>query len=288
MSIEIKNLTHKYNAGMPFEKVALNNINLKIETGEFVAIIGHTGSGKSTLIQMFNGLLKPTEGSVLIDGIDINAKDTDRKSIRQKVGLVFQYPEYQLFEMTVKDDVAYGPKNLGLETDEINRRVKYALDAVGMNKSFYEKSPLEMSGGQKRRVAIAGILAMKPDVLILDEPTAGLDPKGREELFMQLQKMHKELGLTIVLISHSMEDVARYAEKLFVLAHGEIKFRGTPREVFKNKAELEQIGLAVPQIRYIMSSLQDKGMNVSDDVLTVEEAAANIIEYLKSRRGEAK
>ena len=283
MSIKIKNLTHIYNEGMPFEKMALNDINIEINTGEFVGIIGHTGSGKSTLIQMFNGLLKPTKGEVLVNNENINGDKVNKKEIRQKVGLVFQYPEYQLFEMTIKDDVAFGPKNLGLSKEEVEARVKYALEAVGLDESYYEKSPFELSGGQKRRVAIAGVLAMKPEILILDEPTAGLDPKGRNELFEQLQKMHKELGLTIVLISHSMEDVARYVEKLFVLYKGKIAYQGTPREVFANGKKLEEIGLGMPQIRYIMEALKEKGMNVSEDVLTVEEAASQLIEYLRTK-----
>lgn len=281
MSITIRNLTHKYNEGMPFEKVALEGINIEIKSGEFIGIIGHTGSGKSTLIQMFNGLLKPTEGEVLVNDQDINGEKVNKKEIRQKVGLVFQYPEYQLFEMTVKDDVAFGPKNLGLDANEITARVQYALDAVGLDETYYEKSPFELSGGQKRRVAIAGVLAMKPEILILDEPTAGLDPKGRNELFKQLQKMHHELGLTIVLISHSMEDVAKYAEKLFVLYKGKIAYQGTPREVFANGKKLEEIGLAMPQIRYIMETLKEKGMPVTEDVLTVEEAADILIKYLR-------
>ena len=281
MSITIKNLTHVYNEGMPFEKVALEDINIEIKSGEFVGIIGHTGSGKSTLIQMFNGLLNPTRGEVLVNDQDINGEQVSKKEIRQKVGLVFQYPEYQLFEMTVKDDVAFGPKNLGLDANEITARVQYALDAVGLDHTYYEKSPFELSGGQKRRVAIAGVLAMKPEILILDEPTAGLDPKGRNELFKQLQKMHHELGLTIVLISHSMEDVARYAEKLFVLYKGKIAYQGTPREVFANGKKLEEIGLAMPQIRYIMEVLKEKGMPVTEDVLTVEEAADILIKYLR-------
>lgn len=286
MSITIKNLTHIYNEGMPFEKTALKDINIEINTGEFVGIIGHTGSGKSTLIQMFNGLLKPTKGEVIINGQNIHGDKVNKKEVRQKVGLVFQYPEYQLFEMTIKADVAFGPKNLGLSEAEVNERVKYALEAVGLDESYYEKSPFELSGGQKRRVAIAGVLAMKPDVLILDEPTAGLDPKGRNELFEQLQKMHKELGLTIVLISHSMEDVARYVMKLFVLYKGEVAYQGTPREVFAHGKKLEEIGLAMPQIRYVMEALKAKGMNIDEDVLTVEEAASQLIKYLRTK-GEA-
>ena len=284
MSIKIENLTHIYSEGMPFQKTALENINIEINNGEFIGIIGHTGSGKSTLIQMFNGLIKPSRGNVYINNENIHAEGVNKKAIRQKVGLVFQYPEYQLFEMTIKDDVAYGPKNMGLSKEEVEKRVKVSLEAVGLDESYYEKSPFELSGGQKRRVAIAGILAMNPEILILDEPTAGLDPKGRNELFMQLQKMHKELGLTIILISHSMEDVAKNVERLYVLYQGKVKYEGTPREVFTNGKELEEIGLGVPQIKLIMNELNNKGMNVDPDVLTVEEAADNIIKYLESNK----
>lgn len=283
MSIKIDHLTHIYNEGMPFQKVALEDINMSIEKGEFVGIIGHTGSGKSTLIQMFNGLLKPTKGEVYVNQQNIHGEKINKKEMRQKVGLVFQYPEYQLFEMTVKDDVAFGPKNMGLTKEEIDKQVKFGLDAVGLDESYYEKSPFELSGGQKRRVAIAGVLAMNPEILILDEPTAGLDPKGRNELFEQLKKMHQELGLTIVLISHSMEDVAKYVEKLFVLYKGRIAYTGSPREVFAHGKELEKIGLAMPQIKYIMEDLKQKGMDIDTDVLTVEEAAAKIIAYLKEK-----
>ncbi|ADZ85198.1 MULTISPECIES: energy-coupling factor transporter ATPase [Cellulosilyticum] len=283
MSIKIDHLTHIYNEGTPFQKVALEDINMSIEKGEFVGIIGHTGSGKSTLIQMFNGLLKPTKGEVYVNQQNIHGEKINKKEMRQRVGLVFQYPEYQLFEMTVKDDVAFGPKNMGLTKEEIDKQVKFGLDAVGLDESYYEKSPFELSGGQKRRVAIAGVLAMNPEILILDEPTAGLDPKGRNELFEQLKKMHQELGLTIVLISHSMEDVAKYVEKLFVLYKGRIAYTGSPREVFAHGKELEKIGLAMPQIKYIMEDLKQKGMDIDTDVLTVEEAAAKIIAYLKEK-----
>ncbi|MDF2593955.1 MAG: Polyamine-transporting ATPase [Clostridia bacterium] len=281
MAIKIKQLTHIYNPNTPFEKIALEDINIEINDGEFIGIIGHTGSGKSTLIQMFNGLIKPTSGEVFIKGQNIHASDVDKKRIRQQVGLVFQYPEHQLFEMTVYEDVAFGPKNMGLSENEIRDRVDYALKAVGMSEEYYEKSPFELSGGQKRRVAIAGVLAMKPDILILDEPTAGLDPKGRDALFNQLKKMHEELGLTIVLISHSMEDVAKYAEKLIVLYQGKIAYQAATREVFAKGKELEAIGLAMPQIRYIVESLKARGMSISTDVLTVEEAASIIKDYLR-------
>ena len=282
MAIKIKDLTHKYNEGTPFEKIALKNINIHIKDGTFLGIIGHTGSGKSTLIQMFNGLLKPTTGQVFVKGMDIHSEGVNKKQVRQSVGLVFQYPEYQLFEMTVYDDVAYGPKNLGLEGDALKERIEKSLRAVGLSEEFWKKSPFELSGGQKRRVAIAGVLAMNPDILILDEPTAGLDPKGREELFGQLKKMHEESNLTIVLISHSMEDVARYAKELVVLYRGEVAFSGETREIFKHRKELEQIGLGVPQIRHIMDELKDMGMEIDNNVLTVEEAAEKLIQYFES------
>jgi energy-coupling factor transport system ATP-binding protein len=284
MSIIIKGLSHYYNKGTPFETTALENINLTIQKGEFVGIIGHTGSGKSTLIQMFNGLLKPTAGTVLIEGKDIHESKASKKAIRQKVGLIFQYPEYQLFETTVYKDVAFGPKNMGIEGEELKMRVEEALQVVGLNKDYYEKSPFELSGGQKRRVAIAGVLAMKPDILILDEPTAGLDPKGREELFLQLEGMHKTLGLTIVLISHSMEDVAKHTSRLVVLHEGSIVFDDVPKEVFKHIEKLESIGLAPPQISYITRELREKGIPLESGLLTVEDAAKAIATYLKSKQ----
>ncbi len=287
MSIKIEKLTHIYNEGTPFEKVALDDVSLTIDKGSFVGIIGHTGSGKSTLIQMFNGLLTPTKGKVFIDGEDIHSDRTSKSKIRQKVGLVFQYPEYQLFEMTVFEDVAFGPKNLKLSEEEIKVRVEEALSAVGLSEEFYKKSPFELSGGQKRRVAIAGVLAMNPEILVLDEPTAGLDPKGRNELLKQLKKMHEDRGMTVILISHSMEDIARYAKNLIVLRKGKIAFYGSPREVFAHGEELEKIGLAVPQIRYIMQELKNKGMDIDSDVLTVEEAAAKIKEYLLNKRRQS-
>lgn len=281
MAIKIKSLTHIYNEGTPFEKAALKDINIHIKDGSFLGIIGHTGSGKSTLIQMFNGLLKPTSGEVYVKGINIHVGGTNKKQIKQSVGLVFQYPEYQLFEMTVYDDVAYGPKNLGLEGEALKERIETSLKAVGLAEALWQKSPFELSGGQKRRVAIAGVLAMNPDILILDEPTAGLDPKGREELFKQLKDMHVTRHLTIVLISHSMEDVARYAKELIVLYQGEVAFSGETREIFKHRKELEKIGLGVPQVRHIMDELKEKGMPIDNNVLTVEEAASKLISYLE-------
>lgn len=281
MSIEIKNLSHVYQENSPFEKKALTDINITIDKGDFIGIIGHTGSGKSTLIQMFNGLIQPTTGTVLINGIDINDEKTDQKAIRQKVGLVFQYPEHQLFELTVLKDVEYGPKNLGLSEAEIKDRVEKSLRAVSLPENLWENAPFSLSGGQKRRVAIAGVIAMEPEILVLDEPTAGLDPKGRDELFMQLKTMHKELGITIILISHSMEDVAKYAEKLIVLSEGQVKFTGTPREIFQHTIELEQIGLAPPQIKYIVNSLIEHGFTLDNSILSTEEAATEITKILK-------
>jgi len=281
MAIKLKQVTHIYNSETPFEKEALSNINLEISKGEFVGLIGHTGSGKSTLIQHLNGLIKPTSGAIYIDGKDIHSKETKLKDIRQKVGLVFQYPEYQLFEMTLYRDVAFGPKNMGLSDDEIDRRVRDALAMVGIGEEMFEKSPFELSGGQKRRVAIAGVLAMNPEILILDEPTAGLDPRGREEILGQISSMHSKLGITIILVSHSMEDVARYVERLVVMKRGGIALDGNPRDIFNHMEELESIGLAAPQIRYIMKAIADKGMDIQADVLTVEEAADIIAAYLQ-------
>ncbi|ONI47629.1 energy-coupling factor transporter ATPase [Candidatus Epulonipiscium fishelsonii] len=281
MSIEIRSLTHIYGLGQPFEKTALENINFHINKGEFVGIIGHTGSGKSTLIQMFNGLLQPTQGNIFVDDVDINLDIENKKEARRKIGIVFQYPEYQLFEMTIYKDVAYGPTNLGLSEEEINERVTRSLTLMGMDESLWEKSPFELSGGQKRRVAIAGVIAMQPDILVLDEPTAGLDPKGREELFNQLKDMHKLLNMTIILVSHSMEDMARHADRLLVLAKGRLIYDNTPREVFKHIEELEKIGLAPPQIKYIVRELRQRGFDISEDILTVEEAACQIARYLK-------
>ena len=281
MAIKLQDVTHVYNPESPFEKEALSNVTLHIPKGEFVGLIGHTGSGKSTLIQHLNGLMKPTAGKVYINGKDIHSKEIQLKDIRQQVGLVFQYPEYQLFEMTIYKDVAFGPKNMGLSEEEVKERVNTALGMVNIEEDMYEKSPFELSGGQKRRVAIAGVLAMKPDILILDEPTAGLDPKGREEILDQIAKMHRTLGITVILVSHSMEDVARYVDRLIVMEKGSLALDGEPREVFNHIEELESMGLAAPQIRYIMKALAKKGIDVKEDILTVEEAADIIAAYLK-------
>ena len=281
MPIEVENLTHVYNDGTSMGRKALDNVSFKIDDGEFVAIIGHTGSGKSTLIQHLNALTKPTSGRVLLDGEDINVDKSKLKQIRQKVGLVFQYPEYQLFEMTVFKDVCFGPENMGLSEEKVKKRAVRALNLVGLDESYYEKSPFELSGGQKRRAAIAGILAMGPKVLVLDEPTAGVDPKGRNEILGAINNMHNETGLTVILVSHSMEDVARLADRIIVLNNGKVALMGTPREVFSKVNELEEMGLAAPQTSYVMKGLKEKGINVPEDIYTVEEASEVLYDLLK-------
>ncbi|MCI6189653.1 MAG: energy-coupling factor transporter ATPase [Clostridium sp.] len=285
MSIKIENLTHIYSPNGPFEKKALDNVSLEINDGDFVAIIGHTGSGKSTLIQHMNGLEKATSGKIFIDDVDITAKDVKLTDIRKKVGLVFQYSEYQLFEETIEKDIAFGPTNLKLSQDEINNRVKKAMNMVGLDYEIYkDKSPFDLSGGQKRRVAIAGVIAMEPKVLILDEPTAGLDPKGRDDILAQIRQLHDKYGMTIVLVSHSMEDVAKLAEKVIVMNKGKVVLTGTPKEVFKKVDILEEIGLGVPQVTYLMRALIDKGFNVSDEAYTIEQAKEEILKYFKSNK----
>jgi energy-coupling factor transport system ATP-binding protein len=282
MIIKIENLTYIYNLGNPFEKKALDNINLEINEGDFIGLIGHTGSGKSTLIQHLNGLMKPTSGKIIVDGVDITSKDANLRSVRQKVGLVFQYPEHQLFEETVWKDIAFGPINLGLKDEELDRRVRSAMELVGLDfENIKDRSPFELSGGQKRRVAIAGVLAMKPKVLILDEPTAGLDPRGRDEILDEIHELHRKKGITIILVSHSMEDVAKLVNRIIVMHKGHIAMEGTPREVFKRVDELESIGLGIPQISYFMREYKMKGHPVRDDVLTVEEAKNELLKYLR-------
>lgn len=275
-------------AGGPFEKKALDNINLEIKDGEFVTLIGHTGSGKSTLIQHLNGLLKPTSGRIVVDGVDITEKNVKLTEIRKKIGLVFQYPEYQLFEETIEKDIQFGPRNLGLSEEEINKRVKKAMSMVGLDYEEYkDKSPFELSGGQKRRVAIAGVVAMEPKVLILDEPTAGLDPKGRDEILAQVKQLHKEYNMTTIIVSHSMEDVAKIADRVIVLNKGKAVLDGVPRDIFKNIDMLESIGLAVPQVTYLERALKEKGFKLEGDMITVEEAKRVILKSLKSgQRGE--
>jgi len=283
MPIEIKNLVHIYNLGSAFEKIALDDINLTIEDGSFTGLIGHTGSGKSTLIQHLNGLIKPTSGQILIDGVDIHSKSgaADYKQLRQRVGLVFQYPEHQLFELTVYNDVAFGPKNMGLSKDEIETRVCNALEATGIPQGMYGKSPFELSGGQKRRVAIAGVLAMQPRILILDEPTAGLDPSGRDEILERIRQMHEKMHLTVILVSHSMEDVSRLADRLVVMNNAKIAYCGSPREIFIHSEKLEGIGLAAPQASMLMHRLREEGMDVPLDVFTVEDA----VEVIRALKG---
>lgn len=282
MSIKIQNLTHIYMKGSPFEKKALNNVNITIKSGEFVALIGHTGSGKSTLIQHINGLLKPHTGSIVIDDVDITQKKINLNFIRKKVGLVFQYPEYQLFEETIEKDIAFGPKNLGLSDDDINKRVRRAMNMVGLDYEKYkDKSPFDLSGGQKRRVAIAGVVAMEPKILILDEPTAGLDPKGRDDILGKIKDLHREYSMTIILVSHSMEDVAKLADRILVMNKGRCILDGRPSEVFKEIDTLESVGLAVPQVTYLVKRLKSKGFDISDNIFTVEQAKKEIFRILK-------
>jgi energy-coupling factor transport system ATP-binding protein len=278
--IEAENLTFIYSEGSAFEKKALDNVSLSIQKGEFIGLIGHTGSGKSTLIQHFNALMKPTSGKVKLAGEDINADKSKLKSVRQRVGLVFQYPEHQLFEMTVFKDVAFGPGNSGLSPSEIKTRVEKALTAVGLDEDVYEKSPFDLSGGQKRRAAIAGVLAMQPEILILDEPTAGLDPKGRDEILEQISKMHDALNITVVLVSHSMEEVAEHVDRVIVANSGKIAMEGTPGEVFSHAGELGAMGLAVPQSAYLMQKLKEHGYCVPDQIFTVEAAKDAILPLL--------
>lgn len=277
MSMELQHVTHIYGEGTTFAKKALDDVNIKIEDGEFVGIIGHTGSGKSTLIQHFNGLLRPSDGKVLYRGNDIFAPDFPLRSMRGKVGLVFQYPEYQLFETSVIKDVAFGPKNQGLNEKETLERAKEALIMAGLNEEHWEKSPFELSGGQKRRAAIAGVLAMEPEMLILDEPTAGLDPKGRNELFDQICQLREQKGMTIVLVSHCMEDVAEHVDRLIAMQKGRVLFDGTTRDVFTHVKELEEAELAVPEVTYLMRDLKARGIPVRTDVITLEEAEKEIL-----------
>ncbi len=284
MSIELKDVSYVYGAGTPMEVRALDHVSLTIPDGQFIGLIGHTGSGKSTLIQHLNGLIKATEGDILYNGRSIYAEGFSMKELRSKVGLVFQYPEHQLFETDVFTDVCFGPKNLGLDKEEIQARAREALELVGMDASYDEASPFELSGGQKRRVAIAGVLAMKPEVLILDEPTAGLDPKGRDEILDQVALLHKERGNTVVLVSHSMEDVAKYVDRVIVMNHGKAVFDGTPKEVFRHYKELEQIGLAAPQVTYIVHRLKEQGFPIDGDITTVEEARRAILEGIRNRK----
>ncbi|MCB2290268.1 energy-coupling factor transporter ATPase [Clostridium sp. CS001] len=283
MSIKIENLNYIYMPKTPFEKKAIDDVSIEIKQGEFVALIGHTGSGKSTLIQHINGLLKPTSGRILIDDVDITKKNIKLTNIRKKVGLVFQYPEYQLFEETIEKDISFGPQNLGLDNDEINRRVQRAMKTVGMNYEDYkDKSPFEISGGQKRRVAIAGVVAMEPNILILDEPTAGLDPKGRDDILSKIVELYEENDMTIILVSHSMEDVAKVANRVIVMDSGKCILDGTPKEIFKEIELLERVGLAVPQVTYLIRELRNKGFDIPEDIFTLERAKEELLRLFKS------
>ena len=285
MSIIIKNLTYVYNEDMPFASKALDNINLEIKDKDFVGIIGHTGSGKSTLIQHLNGLLKPSSGEIYINDFNITNTGTNLTDIRKRVGVVFQYPEYQLFEETVEKDIAFGPFNLGLDENEVNSRVKASMEAVGLNYEEYkDKSPFELSGGQKRRVAIAGVIAMNPEVLILDEPTAGLDPGGRDEIFELIKTLHRENDMTIILSSHSMDDMAKLAKTIIVMNNGKIEFMGSPREIFKNNSSrLKDIGLDIPQVLELAIKLRERGFDVKPDILTIDEAKSEILRVLRGK-----
>lgn len=282
MSIILDKINYSYSEGTAYQIQALTDINLELLDGQFIGIIGHTGSGKSTLTQLLNGLLKATSGNIYVDGRDIYEKDYNMRDLRNKVGLVFQYPDHQLFETTNFEDVCFGPKNQGLERKGVELRAYEALRNVGFPEDLYFQPPFDLSGGQKRRVAIAGVLAMKPDVLILDEPTAGLDPAGRDEILGLVAKMHEELGITIILVSHSMEDVAKYVERLIVMNQGKVLYDGTPKEVFPHYRELEAVGLAAPQVTYLMHELREKGLPVNVNATTVKEAAEDILQVLRS------
>lgn len=287
MSIKIENLTHIYMPGTPFEKKALDDVSLTIKDGEFVALIGHTGSGKSTLIQHINGLLKPTSGRIIVDDTDITLPKVKLSEIRKKVGLVFQYPEYQLFEETIEKDIAFGPKNLRLNEDEIDRRVKKAMKFVSLDYEEYKNiSPFELSGGQKRRVAIAGVVAMEPEVLILDEPTAGLDPMGRKEILGQIAKLKEEYKMTVILVSHSMEDVAKVSSKILVMEKGKCILNDIPSKIFTQIETLERVGLAVPQVTYLIRELNNLGFDISEDIFTVEEAKKQILKVLRGAKND--
>lgn len=282
MIMKTTNVNFIYNPNTPFEKKALDDISLEINQGEFIGLIGHTGSGKSTFVQHLNGLIKPTSGDVIVEGVNITDKDANLKETRQKVGLVFQYPEHQLFEETVFKDIAFGPKNLGLEDDEIHNRVKDAMELVGLSfDELKDRSPFELSGGQKRRVAIAGVIAMKPKILILDEPTAGLDPRGRDEILQEIQKLYEKENMTIILVSHSMEDVAKLVNRIVVMHRGKIAMDGKTREIFARADELKELGLGIPQITEFMKIYKNTGKDVNETILTVKEAKEEILSYLR-------
>lgn len=280
--IEINNLSHVYSPGLPFEKKAVDDISLKIEENEFIGLIGHTGSGKSTFIQHLNGLLKPSSGEIIIDGTRVDKSGSNLTDLRKKVGLVFQYPEYQLFEETIERDIAFGPRNLDISEEEVHERVKASMESVGLDYETYkDKSPFELSGGLKRRVAIAGVLAMEPKVLILDEPTAGLDPRGRDEILSEIKNIHENRKITVILVSHSMEDVAKIAERIIVFDMGKVFLDGEPREIFRNEDKLLGVGLGIPQITSLMRTLKKKGLDINEDAITVEEAKESLKKYLR-------
>ena len=284
-TIQTEGLTYRYGIGTPFEKTAVDHVDLEIEAGSFVGIIGHTGSGKSTLIQHLNGLLRPTEGKVLLDGVDIWADKSKMRQMRFRVGLVFQYPEYQIFEETVAKDIAFGPRNMGLAEEEVQARVQETAAIVGLSEEILKQSPFLLSGGQKRRVAIAGVMAMRPEVLILDEPTAGLDPRGREEILQEIQAYRNQTRATILLVSHSMEDVARHAKKILVMNAGKVFCYDTVANVFRRSQELQAIGLAVPQITRVCDALRARGVPLTDDIFTVEQAKQQLLEWYHRTRG---
>lgn len=280
--IEINNLMHVYSPGLPFEKKAVDDISLKIEENEFIGLIGHTGSGKSTFIQHLNGLLKPSSGEIIIDGTRVDKSGSNLTDLRKKVGLVFQYPEYQLFEETIERDIAFGPRNLDISEEEVHERVKASMESVGLDYETYkDKSPFELSGGLKRRVAIAGVLAMEPKVLILDEPTAGLDPRGRDEILSEIKSIHENRKITVILVSHSMEDVAKIAERIIVFDKGKVFLDGEPREIFRNEDKLLGVGLGIPQITSLMRTLKKRGLDINEDAITVEEAKESLKKYLR-------
>ncbi len=282
MSIILDHVNYIYEAGTAMEHAALKDVNLVIPEGQFIGLIGHTGSGKSTLVQLLNGLLVPTSGNIYYNGADIHESGYNKKELRSKVGLVFQYPEHQLFEIDVFSDVCFGPKNLGLDKKEVELRAYAALKQVGLEDEYFYQSPFDLSGGQKRRVAIAGVLAMKPEVLILDEPTAGLDPKGRDEILDQIKKLQAETKITVILVSHSMDDVAKYVDRIIVMNRGQVMFDDAPREVFRHYQELETVGLAAPQVTYIMQALKKSGLAVDTEITTIEEAKVSILKALGS------
>ncbi len=281
MSIVVEHVTHIYSAESPFETAALNDVSLTIKDGDFVGLIGHTGSGKSTLIQHLNGLLKPNTGKIYIDGEDITVKECNLAKIRGKVGIVFQYPEYQLFEETVYKDIAYGPGNLGMDAAQIDAKIHEVIRIVGLGEDILQKSPFEISGGQKRRVAIAGVLAMNPEILILDEPAAGLDPLGRDEILAQIASIHKRDNITVILVSHSMEDIAKIANSVVVMADGKVAMQGSVSDVFSQPGLLKRIGLNVPQISMVVNRLKERGVDLGENIYTVDSAVKAVLRYLK-------